>query len=286
MANPMEGGGTEYIPLDSGAPVYVFADVENSRLVLENVLRQWIKGNQRDQILDRTGWAIAAIYPEKRYIQAVAWGKYPAIQAGFAFTFDKNWKKKKSPSKHSYWYSERDGLSVSLNASQAYIAAAMQHNADSSTDPFYTPPGTELPEGFFEFTRGAILTILLNEPAVPVNRLLKSMDMPIDIPAEKIFVSLFPLPAGVEAAEDNNLYEVLFRIQTPTASQARALVTIISFAKPYIMIAAPGGKVDFRTLAALLFANTPVQDGKNLTLRITSISEKEIALLLSLFSVY
>jgi hypothetical protein len=301
LPNPLESGKVEYIPLDSGAPVYVFADIQNSRTFLENLLRPWIAGKQRDQILDWTTWAAAAVYPDEQRIQAVTWGKYPSFRAGLAFAFDKHWKKKKTAARLPYWYSAQNNLSVSLNAKQAYLSAAPRKktgntgdfgnvsDADNGIDPFCTEPGMELPEGFFEFSFGAILSLLLNEPSVPLNRLMNFMELPIEIPVERLFVSLFPLAVqavGEERPGNGNQYQILLRVETPTASQARALAIMISFARQNIKGAAQSSKADFGTLAALFFAIPPVQDGKNLTFRIEPISEKEMALLLSLFSIY
>jgi hypothetical protein len=297
--------GREYLPLAPGGLVYVFADVDASRPILNRVGFGGINGGQAADILDRTRYAAAAVYPEEPSagapgrgssptVQAAAWGKYPSAGAGFFFAFSKDWKKKKSVTGKSYWYSERDGLSVALSSSQAFAAMGM------NPDPFAPSPGTPSPEGFAEFRRGAALTLWLENPADPLNRFLDGMGLPLQIPAEQLLISLYPVspdepkqraePLAVTPVEIGLAsYEARLRIKTPSPSQARALVTIFSMARLFVSNAAGTGgspPAGITALLSILFANPPVQDGTFLNIRTALMDESEIALLFSLFSVY
>jgi hypothetical protein len=289
--------GVEYLPLAPGGLVYVFADVDAGRSLLDRFVLGGISGGQVSNgqtadILEMTRYAVAAVYPDKavvspgspsaaaiRNVQAAAWGKYPSARAGFFFTFSKDWKKRKSALGKSYWYSARNGLSVALNAGQAFAAMGV------NPDPFAPPPGMASPAGFAEFRRGAALSLWVENPAVPLNRFLSRLELPLQIPAEQLFINLFPEPEqAASAAPGSASYEAHLRIKTPSVSQARALVTIFSMVRLFASNAT--GMGDFGTLLPILFANPPVQDGAFLNIRTAPVDEGEVALLFGLFSVY
>ncbi|GHV95178.1 hypothetical protein AGMMS50293_14980 [Spirochaetia bacterium] len=274
-------GETGYIPLEPGAQVYVFADVQNARPILDLVPIGELDDKQSKQMLDLTSSAVAALYPAEsgRRFQLTAWGKYPSSRAGMAFGMSRGWKKQRSVSGAPYWYSAGSGLSVFLKAKQAFAAASV--NATPG-DPFTASPGTELPEGLDEFRRGALIACWLEKPGPMINRIFERMQIPLQLPAERIFISLFPVP------EQERQYQALIRIRTPSATQARALVTLIAMARAFGAVpTAASGEPDAQTvLMAVLFANAPAQDGPNLNIKSAVLSEKEIALLFSLFQIY
>jgi hypothetical protein len=268
--------------------------VDAGRSLLDRFVLGGISGGQAAEILDRTRYAAAAVYPPEPpgaagKVQLTAWGNYPKVRTQFAFTFDKNWKKRKSATGKSYWYSGRDGLSVALTAGQAFVSMG------ANSDPFAASPGTPSPEGFAEFHRGAALALWVEDPAIPLNRFLSEMKLPLQIPAEQLLVSLYPLPPdGPEqgappltapfAEPGSANYEAHLRIKTPTASQARALVTLFSMARLFASNAAGTGGIT--ALLPIFFAYPPVQDGAFLNIRTAPMGAGEIALLFDLFSVY
>ncbi|MDR0601377.1 MAG: hypothetical protein LBG42_03275 [Treponema sp.] len=267
---------TEYLPLEPGAAAYIIMDVKKARPIFEGINFREMNREQSRRILDMTGTAVAAVYEEgPRRFQAVAWGKYPAFGAGLSFAFSREWKKTKSPAGPSYWRSGRAGLSIALNPSQAYV---------SDGDPFARSPGTAVPKDFAEYSRGAVLACWLPEPAVPVDRFLAAVGLPLRIPAEEILLGIFPkFGADVRGPE----YEALIRIETPSASQARAIAALIGMARSYLPAPDPASNAPpGAALAALLFANAPVQDGARLNIRTAPLPETEITLLLSIFSLY
>ncbi|GHV87550.1 hypothetical protein AGMMS50255_8460 [Spirochaetia bacterium] len=295
---PPDSPEIEYLPLAPGAVVYVFADMDGARPLLNRIGPGGISGGQAAEILDRTRYAAAAMYPAEsgQNIQAVAWGNYPSTRAQFAFTFSKDWKKHKSAEGKSYWYSGRNGLSVALSPGQAFVAmgaAGGGQNKKNPLDPFASSPGTASPEGFAEFCRGAVLSLWLENPAAPLDRFLSEMNLPLQIPAEQLLVSLHPVPAEEpqqEAAPGETSYEAHLRIKTPSLSQARAMLTIFSMARLFassVATASPSvAPPSMTALLPILFANPPVQDGAFLNVRTAPMDSGEIALLFGMFSVY
>ena len=277
-----------YIPLEPGALVYVFADVQGARPILDLIPIQELDDKQSKQMLDRTRSAVAALYPADsgRRFQLTAWGRYPGFRAGVAFGLSKDWKKQRSAGGgFPYWYSAYSGLSMAMTGKQVFASASTDGNP---TDPFSAPPGIEVPEGLTEFRRGALVSCWLENPGPVINRIIEKIQIPLQIPAERILVSLFSIAGEDGAAETaDRRYQGLLRIQLAGASQARALMTLFSMARAFTGGAQEGRRAEGpEALAALLFANPPVQDGKNLTIKTAAMSEQEIALLFSLFSVY
>jgi hypothetical protein len=271
---------TEFIPLESGAMVYLFADVKAARPILELMPILEMNNKQTRQMLDRTDTAVAAFYPTEngRRFQLAAWGKYPSFRAGLGFGMSKSWKKRRSPAGYSYWYSSSDRLSISMDAKQAFVTSWVN---DTGGDSMAAGQGIENPDGLGEFRRGAILSCWLEDPGPRINRIFEELELPMQLPAERIFVSVSPA-AGQK-------YEAIIRMRLSNASQARALVTLFSLARNFMGSPAQAddeemGLMD--VMISVLFANPPVLDGRDINLKTAVLGEKEIALLLEMFSVY
>jgi hypothetical protein len=289
-----------FLPLEPGASVYLLADVPVCRPILDRLEIREIDKDRYQELLNRTRSVAAALYPEgsARRFQAAAWGNYPKFRGSLALAAGRAWKKNHSETGGPYWYSVRDGLSIALSPTRAFVSGAGPGN---KSEPFTRPPGTGTPEGFAEFRQGAALVLWLDDPAGPVNRFLDALALPLQVPAEMMLVSLFP--AGTADSGDQEeaggrnagtppddsktggaAYEALVRIVTPGANQARALLTLINMAKIFTGDAADTG--DMGALAALLLANPPVLDGRNLTIKTAPLDAERIALLFRAFSLY
>ncbi|MDR1587030.1 MAG: hypothetical protein LBS57_06220 [Treponema sp.] len=276
----------EFIPLEPGALAYLFIDARGARPVLDLIPIRELGDRQTRQMLDRTKTAVAALYPAEsgRRYQLVSWGSYPG-SAGMAISLSREWKKQRSAGGAVYWFSAGNRISLALNTKQAYVSSSL---SETPSDPI-TVSGPELPPDFNEFRRGALLSCWLEKPGDTINQLFKAMDLPLQIPAERVYLSLFPFTGADEAASqkpagDGSRYEALIRIEASGASQARALATLISMAKIFASnVSGDEGPV---VLAAVFFANPPVQDGSRLNIKTAPLSKKEIALLFSLFSIY
>jgi hypothetical protein len=305
---PLERG----FPLDAGGRAYAYIDVEKARPILDKISFPGLGQADAAMLFDWTSYAVAGFYPPEsgKTVQFSAWGRYPSSRARFALGASRDWKRLKSENRQNFWYSAQSAASVALNTDRAFAAVSFPAAPDAKApNPFASPPGTLLPEGFTEFRQGAALAFWLEEPESYLNNFLSAMNLPLQIPAESFIVSLHPLPAeagksmeagkntetgeSAEATDPNErLYEPRIRIKTPQASQARGLVTLFSMARFFLAQAAENpevrnsGAAETVALLSLLFANPPSQEGAFLNLRAAPMGGKDIALLFSLFSVY
>jgi hypothetical protein len=243
--------------------------MRNARPIMDLLPVRELNDKQISQMADKTSYITAALFPpeNERRFQLTAWGNYPASQASLAFTFNKYWKKRRSP-EGSFWHSEAGGLSVKLNPRQAFVVSTK----DSPVNPA-AAEGVKIPKEFVEFRRGfekSVLSCWLEDPAPFINRMLDRNGFPVNVPAEKLYVNL--LPAGV------NKYEAVIRLQFENASQARGIAAILNLA---------GGLISANSIdpmsTALFFANPPVQNGVNVDIKTAPLSKEEISLLFQVF---
>ena len=262
------------LPLEPEAYVYIIAE-KDALPILNQLMFTDIKDTQFQQMVDRTRFAVAAVYltPDvkagkinSRY-RLAAWGSYPASRAKMGLGSSKEWTKQRSAvSGADYWYSPQRGLSVAITGKMALVATAAPNGGQR--DPYSAAPGTAEPEGFAAFREGSILSCWLTDPGPAINKKITEMGIPLEIPAEQVFVSLFPA--------DGQRYIAHLQIQLPGASQARALTTMFALVRNFIPPQSELG---------ILFANPPVQDGGNLRITTAPLSDREIALLLKMFSI-
>jgi len=281
ISSPADGNALFLLP--EGARVYLWADTVRARPLLDVLSFQGVSGKNAAQVLDNTKSAVAAFFSdskagdvtENRQFYIAALGNYPRFKANLSFTFSKRWKKQKSSTGSNYWYSQADKIALALGDNLALV---------SNTDPLAVFPAVAAPEGFAEFNRGFALAGWMNNSAEYINVFLASMGIPLQIPAEGFFFG-----AG---KEDEDLWDLIFKIKTPSAAQARSLLMLFSVARLFVFRAVDAQRgLDDETLtpqkaAALLFANAPELDAEYLTLRVESLEADKIALLFKMFSVY
>jgi len=279
------------LPLEPGAYVYLLAE-KDAIPVLQRLMFNNINSAQLQQMADRTRFAAAAAYVapngkagalKPRY-RLAAWGNYPASHAKMAMGSSKEWKKRRSPASGAdYWYSPQIGYAVAVTGAMALVATAAEAGSEAP-DPYSADPGTALPEGFAAFHKGSILSFWLSNPAPAINQKIKEMGIPIELPAEQVFVSLFPedergankrQAAEEQRTAEEQRYVARLQIQVPSASHARGLTMMFAFARNFIPPQSELG---------ILFANPPVQDENNLKIATAPLTVREIALLLKLFS--
>jgi hypothetical protein len=267
----------EFALLPAGGRVYLWADVRGGRSLLEALSVGGFRAKDAGQVLDRTDTAAAAFFGGGPVEGAgrfflVGRGKYPNIRAGISMTFSRDWKKAKSPTGNRYWYSPVNGLGVALGPELALAAVG---------DPFAPEKlkHEDIPGDFFAFLRGFSFVAAgwIPEPREPVNVFLASLRVPLQIPAEELF---FGAARAGGSGEGEDAWELVFRVRTPSAREARALVTLFSLAR----IAIASGAVP--EAVRPLFINLPEQDENILVLRSGPMNTKETALLFSAFSVY
>jgi len=266
------------IPLDSGARVYILADVTKMRPIIDLLPIEELNDSQTRQMLERTDFLAAALFPEEsgRRFQLAAWGSYPSFQAGMAFTFSKQWQKRRSETGQNFWYSGVNGLSISMDSKQAFVAASKN---DTPYYPVTAAPGVEPPEGFNEFRKNAEgisspLSCWMEDPAPLINQMLGIAGIPIQIPARKLFINLFPAAEG--------RYEAAIRIQFESAVQARGIAAILTLAGSFVS----GESGLSSILALILFSNPPVQNGNYIDVKTAALSEDNISGLFRMFLLY
>jgi len=272
------------IPLDSGALGYIFADVQNSRPILESINFNGMNNDKQfQQMLDSTQFAMLATYPPQapRRYQLVAWGDYPSSRAKMALGASKGWKNVRSAaSGNMYWHNEQEGFSIALNPTQAFMLALREKNtANASADPFSAAPGITIPNGFSTFSKDAVFSCWFENPGPFLNQKLQAMGIPFELPAERIFISLFPIK---EEQQKEQRYEARLKILVSSETQARGLATVFNIARSFLSLQTDSD--DMTVFASILFSKAPVLDGKSLNITTAALSGKELTLLFRVFS--
>ena len=256
------------VPFYSGASVYILADLKQARTIIDLLPIEELNNRQTMQMLDRTDFLAAAMFPQEsgRRFQIAALGNYPSSQANFAFTFNRDWQKKRSQTGGSFWYSRSNRLSIAINSRQAFAASSLN---DEPCDPLISGAGVEIPEGFNEFRTGAPLSCWFEDPAPLINRILSSAGIPLQFPIQSLFISL------LTAAQDE--YEAIIRLQFENPSHARGVAAILNMAS--MLSAGDSGSI----IGSIFFANPPVQNGNYVNIKTAILNEEEIVQLLGIF---
>jgi hypothetical protein len=264
-----------YLPLERGALLYIMADVGQMRPVLERLPIEELNDRQTKQMLDRTDYLAAAIFPEEsgQRFQLAALGNYPAFQADFILAFNKNWQKMRSQAGGFYWYSGANRLSLALSKKQAFAASSL---TGEPFDPL-TKTGVEMPEGFTGFRRIAgnqvsPFSCWLENPNIIISRIMNDLGLPLGVPVQKLFINLVPV--------QEEKYETLIRLQFDNVSFARAMTVILNTA--YSRLHGNTNSI----IASILFANPPAQNGNNVDIRSAALDEEEIVQILGLFTLF
>lgn len=265
------GSGGAFASLDAGAAVYLWADIPAARPILDKSQFAGFDGRRSADLLDRTSAAAAAIYPPEtgRRFMAAAWGRYPSFWAGMSFAFSPSWKRRRSASGGRYWYSARENLGVYLSARGALV---------SDGDPFPQGRGPEIPPALEGMREGAVFAGWIPDAAEPLKRFTAKLDLPIEIPADQLIFALYPAP-------EEGSYQAALRLETPSATEARALGSMIGMIRLFLPLldsdaGSPGA------LASALFANPPEVEGAALILTSAVLESGGVALLFNMFSIY
>ncbi|MDR2964360.1 MAG: hypothetical protein LBU88_01125 [Treponema sp.] len=256
-----------HIPLDTGASVYLFVNVKQSRSIIDLLPIEELQDTHTKQMLDRTDFAAAALFPSEsgRHFQLAAWGKYPNSRASMALGANRYWDKQSNSAGKTYWYARSAGLSIAMTSRQAFAVSSVSRG--QPIDPYAASPGAEIPEGFNDFAGGVPLSCWINNPAPFISGILSNAGIPLRFPVQQLFINLYPAGEGK--------YEALIRLIFETATQARGASTVLALASGF----APA---DFE-LALILLANPPVQNGRNIDIKTARLSEDDIKVLLGIF---
>jgi len=276
----------DYAPLDTGAQVYIFADVKESRGIIEILPIIELQNPQVKMILDRTDFIAAAVFGEDsgRRFQLTAWGKYPSA-ANAVFSSNKNWKKQKDQKNRNYWHSSADKLSLALNSNNIIASARLDGIPES---PFAEDAGIEIPEGFNEFRAEkkyqrslnsafdefpkAPFSCWLETPDDAVSRILNEAGVPIRLPFQKLFISLY----NDQHAQKQYIARILFQFEN--ISHARGTAAIINLAG--------GLTAGNKFINSLLFFNPVTQEGRNLEFVSAPLDEEDIINIFKMFFLF
>jgi len=263
--------------MPEGAPFYLMAEVQPVRPILDSLVLGGMSGTEIKDFLDMSDELTLAVFqkPGERHFYAAAAGKFPSVSGGLFFSASKDWEKKTSASGMPYWYSARSMLSVSINSRAAYL---------SDTDPFVRPPGARIPEALPVMQKGSVLSGWMNEPSPAINKLIAAFGIPVEIPADRFLFAVYKESSG-KATEETH-YNATLRFETPTSTQAAALVRIFAMARMGIALADFSEHKEMETLAKAFFSGNPTQDGNALVLKTGTMSGKDLALLFNTISVY
>ena len=273
-------GGAEWdghFPFEPGAIGYMFVDVNNSRLILDNVTIPGMNQKQAKTIIDKTNNFAAAIYRKNSvpWFQLAAWGQFTASQGNMAFGMNRDWKKSRCDSGHTFWHS--NDMALALNKGLAFFSVS---GTDSPVAPCNHSKGVDLPPEFSKYTKGAAILCWLEKPGNVADRFFEKLELPIKLPAENIIVSFMPM-----GDKPFTQYEAIMRIQTASATQARSVSRLISFASG--RAGGSGGDFSeagvFEPLLDLFFANPPVTDNEYIIIKTPLINALEMALLINTF---
>ena len=253
--------------LNSGASAYILADVERARPILELLLAEELENEQARDMMERTSSVAVAIFPPEtgRRFQLEAVGSYPSFWAGLAFSFDRNWQKRRSLAGRDYWYSGGAGLSIMVSARLAYVSAS---TTTEPADPLPASRGVLIPEGFTEFRQASPLSCWLEDPAPMIRRVMNEAGIPLQFPVQQLFFNL--------NSADDGKWEATLRFLYETTSQARGMASILSLAANFMS----DGQSH---IASIFFANPPVLTGTNVDVKTAALDEGEITLLLNMF---
>ena len=276
-----EVDGREYVPLAPGALVYMYADVAHIGPLLDILPIEALSQKEVADMVARTHTAMMGFYPndEKRHFMLAGAGTYPTFGPNMGLFFSPAWKKRRSETGASYWYSEKSRSALSLSANQVLV---------SDADPFAPAPGVVIPADFAAFRRDAVLALWLDDAAAPVNQFLKTFMASLGIGQvlEMLGVPL-TLPVGqamisVQAVNEN--YSALIRIGTPSVSQTRGLLGILTLIKRFLPKTDGASSASPLSIAALLFANDPQEDGLYLSLRTGEFDAQSLAALVRMLT--
>jgi hypothetical protein len=271
------------VPLESGALVYALVDVNGGRPIVDLIPIQGVSPKQAGLVLDKTDSIAAALYgpASERRFQLAAWGDFTPSQGGLIFGMNKDWKKMRCPSKHPYWYSKSNRMSVAMGKRQAFVTRL---NGAAPAHPCTHSAGTEMPAGFREFTRGSVMSCWIDNPGTTVNEFIEKLGIPLSVPAVSFFISLFPNDEKSGMADSMNTYEASVRIETSNATQARALVRIITMARFLTNGFSVGGVL--QPVIQFILSNDPVQDENTIRMKTEPVSTREMALLIETILLY
>ena len=253
-------------PLGKDASVYLIADVKEAKSIINQLPFYEIKDTNVKQMIDRSNYAVAALFPQKsgKRFQITAWGNYPNAGADMALGSNNNWKKQQNENHVPYWHSSADRLSLALSARNLFVVSSL---SSSPADPLLT--GAVIPEGFSDFCRGSVFSFWVNNPASMLQQIMDKAGVPLRAPVNQLFLNLH---FGNKAQKQ---YEAVIRLGFESAAHARGLAAILNIAGAFT------SNDPALQIARLLLSNRPVQTDRFLDIKVNFTREAEIIQLIT-----
>jgi hypothetical protein len=271
------------IPLERGASVYLLADARQARSIINLLPFDELNDDNARQILDRTDFLAAAVYPPQsgRRFHIAGWGNYPNTGAGFAFTFNREWNRLRSAGGSQYWHSGANRLSIALDSRQVFAVASIN---DEPRDPKVNRD-LDFPAGFNDFRHSdenVFISGWAGDPSVVVSRVLNEIGVPIRFPVQEFFFVI--LPSASQESEETR-YEAILKMRFENTTYARGTASLLNLAGGFSSSLDTAN--DTVLLISMLFlANRPVQNDRDINIRTAPLTGNQISLLLEMFSLY
>ncbi|MCL2093521.1 MAG: hypothetical protein FWH12_04920 [Treponema sp.] len=271
-------GAPDFSLLPPGANVYLWADTQAARPVLEILSLGGLNSRDAAQILDRTTAVMAGFYPPggEQSFYLAGQGNYPSGGARFSMGLSGDWSRIRSAAGGRYWHSASANLGVALGPHLAMVSDGDPLSVSSAAG-----EETLVPQGFEDFRRPLALAGWLGNPLSTLDSFMAFLGLPLQIPAQEFYFGL-DSPSPYE-------YEMVLMIKADSPSQAGSLLALFSTARFFLLSAMSLQGADTPVLpiqeaGALLFSNLPRQEGDSLILRTPALDLDHIALLFFLFS--
>jgi hypothetical protein len=116
--------------------------------------------------------------------------------------------------------------------------------------------------------------------AEAINAFFAAREIPLQIPVQQILFSVLP---GEKNGEEEK-YEILIRLETPSVSHAQGLTTIMTMMRLF-MTGAFEPDDPLKVIADIL-VRPSLREGTNLILRSGPLDKRDLALLFNGFSLY
>ena len=254
------------LPLENDGVIYIIADVKKAKSIIDILPIRGLKNWQTVLVTETTHTAAAAFFniDSGREYQVTASGNYPRLPAAIVLFFHWQWKSHRTGTEN-YWFSDRSRLSISIESNQVSMISWREHRVN----PVSETNSTILPSTFINFGRGAPLSCWMKAPDILLNKMLENEEIPVMIPAEELFFSLY-------VTRDNKI-EIKFMIRFESISLAQETAANLASRTAHRR-----NETD-SVLSSLFFANPPVQNGIYVNLVSAPLTNEDALELIGVF---
>lgn len=270
------GGSDDFSFFPSEGDLYFVIDRTQAKEFVDSIIPHFIKPDDKQKkILDTTNRITMALYKndaaaaQPHFIALLEGHNYPSFSSSLALSFSPDWKKIKE-SGGTYWKAKNQNLSLAIASKKIIISDTALFGGGEKPNAPGSATGT--PRAWREFQNGGIVSGWIPRAAI-VNELLNSFGVPLTIPVNDLLFIIRSNDYG---------YEMSFRIETQSASVAKAAASMLLIARSG-MAGAGAADPELKMLAGLFFANPPAVQGNALLLTTGVMDERQVTGLLLTF---